>query len=106
MTSIANKSDFAPVSICFEEDSINQLFAELLESIGVKVQIVEKISNAPKETRIITEPQFFPDLTHDLRQHCLLVGNKGSLEGLNVPTLSRPLTAEKIHSALEQFLKA
>ncbi|MBN8549547.1 MAG: hypothetical protein J0M12_09550 [Deltaproteobacteria bacterium] len=106
--SAANESDYTSalctVSICFADPMINHLFSELLEARGVKTAIVPTIEAAARETKIITEPQFFPDIETTRHGECLVVGNKESLKSLNVLSLSRPLTEEKIESALEQFL--
>ena len=83
---------------------INHLFSELLEARGVKTAIVPTIEAAAKETKIITEPQFFPEVETTRHAACLVVGNKDSLRNLNVLSLSRPLTEDKIETALAQFL--
>lgn len=104
MVKSANTPDFGAVAVCFEDPSINQLFAELLEAHGVCVRILGSVINAENGTRIITEPRYFPLLTEGLRRQCLLVGNKGSLAGYQVQTLSRPLTEEKVEEAIQRFL--
>jgi hypothetical protein len=105
----ANQSDYSEalctVSICFADPMINHLFSELLEARGVRTRIVSDITEAVKETKIITEPQFFPDLEPSQRTSCLIVGNKESLKEVEALSLSRPLTEEKIESALADFLK-
>lgn len=106
----ANNSDYSSalcsVSICFADPVINHLFSELLEARGVKTAIVPSVDAAAKETKIITEPQFLPDVEVSRRSTCLVVGNKESLKNLDVLSLSRPLTEEKIETALAQFLGA
>jgi len=106
---VANQSDYSStlctVSICFADPTINDLFSALLEARGVKTAIVTTVDQAPKETKIITEPQFFPQLDAERHNACLVVGNKESLKNLNVLSLSRPLTEEKIETALAQFLR-
>lgn len=106
----ANESDYSAalctVSICFADPVINHLFSELLEARGVKTAIVPSVGAAPKETKIITEPQFFPSIDAARHSACLVVGNKDALKNLNVLSLSRPLTEEKIETALAQFLGA
>jgi len=82
------------------------MFADLLRAIGVQAQILDSINQLQAETRIITEPQFLPRLRPEQAEKCLIVGNKGVLEGLPVQSLSRPLTEEKIETALSQFLNS
>jgi hypothetical protein len=92
------------IAICFQDDTINYLFAGLLESRGVHTTIVETVENLSPSTRLITEPLYLGHLSSDSLQHCLVVGNKESLKGLSTVTLSRPLTEEKIENAISEFL--
>lgn len=92
------------VSICFEEEEINHLFSELLRSRGVATRILKSVDEANGETKVITEPQYFPRIPADYKNSCLIVGNKESLKGLTGVHLSRPLTEFKIESAIESFL--
>lgn len=93
------------ISICFAEPEINNLFSELLRSKGMKTRIVDSVQQVSGETKIVTEPQFFPEIPTAYRNECLIVGNKDSLKGLTGVTLSRPLTEDKIEFALQQFLE-
>ncbi len=92
------------IAICFQDDTINYLFAGLLESRGIHTTIVETVENLDATTKLITEPLFLGHLSNDKLQHCLVVGNKESLKGLSAITLSRPLTEEKIELAISEFL--
>lgn len=94
-----------PVAIHFQDEVISELFSELLEARGVRTWIVEALDALPAELRVVTEPQFLPLLNEEARSRCLLVGNKDSLKGLEVLSLSRPLTEEKVETALEKFLQ-
>lgn len=100
-----NKRTRLPVvSICFAEEEINHLFSELLRSRGVPTRILQHVSEANGETKVITEPQYFPQIPDSYKQSCLIVGNKESLKGLTGVLLSRPLTEFKIETAIESFL--
>ena len=81
------------------------LFSELLEVRGVHTQIIASPMTIPLNARIITEVQYFSNLPSECRSQCLVVGNKDSLKGIDALTLSRPLTEEKIESALAAFLQ-
>lgn len=101
----ANTSDFWPVTICFEDRSITQLFAELLEVRGIRTQVVESPGDLPTDSKIITEPQFLSLLTPEQKQHCLIVGNPDAARDTEILLLARPLTEEKIESAIARLLK-
>jgi hypothetical protein len=105
MSDIANSPDFPRVAVCFQDDSINMLFSALLEAHGVEAIIVGNIEAVPTDVRIITEPQYFPKLNQDLRKNCLLVANANTKENLQVPILTRPLTEEKVESAIKHLLR-
>lgn len=92
------------VSIYFAEAEINLLFSELLRAKGLRTRILSSVSEADGHTKIITEPQYFPDLPEIYQGTCLVVGNKDSLKGINGVHLSRPLTEAKIEQALAEFL--
>ncbi|RIL08634.1 MAG: hypothetical protein DCC75_08395 [Proteobacteria bacterium] len=92
------------VCIYFQEEEINELFSDLLRAHGARTRILSDISQAPQDTRVITEPQFFPQLNPSLWRRCLVVGNKESLKGIDTLCLSRPLTESKIEAALKNFL--
>lgn len=92
------------VSIYFEEEEINQLFSELLRSKGVKTRVLGSLEELSGATRIVTEPQYFPQLPSAYKGSCLLVGNKESLKGLSGVHLPRPLTESKVESAIDAFL--
>jgi len=81
------------------------LFSELLEVRGVHTKIAESPQTVPLNTRVITEIQYFSELPKECRMQCLVVGNKDALRGIDALTLSRPLTEEKIESALAAFLQ-
>ncbi len=92
------------VSIYFEETEINLLFSELLRAKGLRTRILSSAEEADGFTKIITEPQYFPDLPAPYKKDCLVVGNKESLKGISGVHLSRPLTEAKIEQALLEFL--
>ena len=100
----ANSSDFREVSILFADEVITGLFAELLESRGVKTKILAKADDHNENTRIVTEPQFFGLLDSLSQARCLVVGNKEIVDQIAAIGLTRPLTEQKIESALEEFL--
>lgn len=92
------------VTICFEKDTISELFSELLRARGIKTRIITSLNEAQGETKIITEPQYMPKLPNEYKLECLIVGNKESLKGLPGVQLSRPLTEQKIEAAFSRFL--
>lgn len=98
-------SDFAPVAIFFQDPTITELFSELIAVRGVPTLSLNSLDRLSPGTKIVTEAGQFPRLSPSYHDKCLIVGNKESLEGLNVLTLSRPLTEEKIETALGQFLR-
>lgn len=101
----ANSSDYTPVCVFFEDETINEVFSDLLQARGVTTRVLSSIAEAGKDTKIITEPRFFPMLDSTCHGKCLIVGNKDALHGLSVLSLSRPLTEEKIEAALSRFLR-
>lgn len=101
----ANLADFVPVCICFEDETINEIFSALLEARGIHTRILSDIQEAGQNSKVITEPQYFPKLDPTCQTKCLLVGNKDRLSGTSALALSRPLTEEKIEQALSQFLR-
>lgn len=105
-TTAANSADFCPVTICFQDPQITLLFAELLAVRGVEVHMSPDLKEFDGSTKIITEPFFFPRIPASLQSGCLLVGDQESLNGLQSLQLCRPLTEDKVESALNHFLKA
>jgi hypothetical protein len=101
-----NTTDFAPVCIYFTDEVINELFAELLAVRGVEARIVHSVEAVPGNARIITEPHLFPALAPTQRSRCLVVGDRTAVAGLHAFALTRPLTEEKIETALGQLLGA
>ena len=100
-----NNTDFSTVSILFEDRVITHLFSELLKVRGVETKIISDISQVTGETRIITEPQYFPEIPNELQNKCLIVGDKEAVKELPTASLERPLTEDKIENALLDFLK-
>ena len=94
------------VTICFEEDIINNLFSELLRSRGVATRIVTSPNEISHSLKVITEPQFAPLIPDALQNECMVVGNKESLKTCRGVRLARPLTEQKIESAITEFLRA
>ena len=97
--------DCSLVSICFADGAINQIFAALLRAQGVPTRVVPNLHGLTGETRVITEPQFFPDLSPRYFDRTLLVGNSATVQDVPVLTLTRPLTEAKIEHALARFLR-
>lgn len=107
-TAIANLDDFAAVGVCFHEQLISYLFADLLEARGVPTKILRHLTESPMVSKIITEPHFVEALSEAQRRECLVVGTAESLTpfaelGTNV--LSRPLSEEKIDAALMRLFE-
>ncbi|MDC0358501.1 hypothetical protein OAO01_06765 [Oligoflexia bacterium] len=94
------------IAICFEEPAITFLFSKLLQANGCTTTVLEKVSDLAGDAKIITEPQYFPQIQKEYQDRCLLVGNKDAVKDLPVLTLSRPLTEAKIEHALEHFLSS
>jgi hypothetical protein len=90
--------------VCFADESINHIFAALLRAQGVPTRVVHELHTLSGETRVITEPQYFPSVPQRYIQRTLVVGNCEGLEEAPVLTLSRPLTEAKIERALSRFL--
>lgn len=93
------------VGVYFQDEDINILFCDLLRAQGIETNILSALDAAQTNTRIVTEPIYFPQLSPEQQSRCLVVGNKEALKTVTALSLSRPLTEEKIFSALRQFLK-
>lgn len=98
---VANSVDLPSVLVCFQDRAISELFADLLVSRGVKPVLAESLHAAPPLTRIVTEPSFFPQLTREQIQHCLIVGPKKTLKNLEARCLEQPLTEDGVELALD-----
>ena len=94
------------IYILFEDEDIREVFSELLQALGTKTQIVASTEGLPEAASIVTEPCFYEALTQSQRPKSLVIGNKAALEKISTPTLSRPLTEEKIEVALGTLLGA
>lgn len=92
------------VWVWFEDETIATLFSSLVEAKGYSTMQLLPGSQLSEDSWLVTEPQYLPQLSHVKPQRCLLVGSKGALQGYTGPTLSRPLTEEKVEQALEGFL--
>ena len=92
------------VSIYFEDPDISELFSRLLEVRGISTKMPACINDIQPGDRVITEPQYYSSLEQASSKNCLLVGNKNVLRDLDAVLLSRPLTEEKIESAISEFL--
>lgn len=99
--SVANSADFPSVSICFQDREIGALFAELLTSRGITPIVAATPSAAARDTKIVTEPCFFSDLTSEQAKHCLIVGPKKALKSIKARCLEQPLTEDGVESALD-----
>lgn len=100
----ANSADFRTVAIFFQDAGINELFSALLQSRGERTQVIHSTNELSDISLLITEPQLFEQLPQSYNGKCMLVGNKNALKGLNAICLTRPLTEEKIESAIVQLL--
>jgi len=100
----ANSSDYYPIAIYFCDLEISYLFAELIESQGYKAEIVDSVEDATKETHIITEPAIFDRLPNWSKAQCLVVGDVNTTKNGQATYLLRPLSEEKIETALYTFL--
>ncbi len=91
------------IYILFEDEDVRLVFSELLEALGRKTQIINNPSGLPENASVVTEPAFYKDLLPIQRAKSLVIGNKNALTNIETPTLSRPLTEEKIEAALATF---
>jgi hypothetical protein len=94
-----------PVSVCFADRRIGELFIELLRARGVCAESIEDFGVLAAETRIITEPSFLPALPQCLLPRTLLVGNCSPASAGTALVLTRPLTEDKVERALRSFLR-
>ena len=101
---IANSCDQLCISICFKDQGIAQLFADLLQARGVKPLLIASPLLASTETRIVTEPIFFQQLDQVQSARCLVVGPKRSLNGITARCLEQPLTEQSVESALDYLV--
>ena len=99
-----NNKDTELVGIFFTDSDVASIFTELLQSQGAPACMLSDPTELRNHTRIITEPRYFPEIRPEHYQKCLIVGNKDCLLSLPLPTLSRPLTEEKVLDALAAFL--
>ena len=97
---IANNCDRSAVTICFIDQQIGELFADLLTSCGVQTIISSSVEEAPKGSKVVTEPRFFERLSREQVKHCLIVGPKTSLRDIKARCLEQPLTEETVEQAL------
>ena len=93
------------IYILFEDEDIRLVFAELIECLGKKTEIISSPNGLPENASIVTEPRFYPELLPTQKLKSLVIGNKTSLEKISTPSLSRPLTEEKIEMALATLLQ-
>ena len=96
--------ELAPVTVLFCEPAITFLFSELLRSRGIETAIAEDVTEIQPTAKVITEPRYYSGLPESVRSQCLVVGNKDALKSVDALSLSRPLTEEKIETALSRFL--
>ena len=73
-------------------------------SLGAWMLSSSNPNQAQGETKIITEPQYMPLVPEVYRTECLIVGNKESLKSCDGIKLSRPLTEQKIETAIAALL--
>ncbi len=98
------ETDHPEISIFFHDKHIGLLFSELLRGMGYSTTLVRNISEVNAETKIITEPIYYPEIGQTQKGRCLLIGSAESLKGLDTLSISQPLTESKINSALKEFL--
>lgn len=92
------------IFILIEDEDLSLLFAELVEAHGREAEIVRSEQYIPLSARVLTEPRYYQSLSDQQKESSLVIGNKTALESICTPTLARPLTEEKIISALDKFL--
>jgi len=102
--SSGSRFDCGPVTVCFQDSKIGLLFAELISASGLQTRLLRDIRDFDGRTRIITEPYFFPRIPEECHGQCLVVGDRESLKGVSALCLCRPLTEEKVETALSRFL--
>ena len=102
---IANSVDIPCVLVCFQDREIGELFADLLVSRGVKPVLTESVKDAPQQTRIVTEPCFFPQLSPEQARHCLIVGPKRTIKSIDARCLEQPLTEDGVEEALDYLAR-
>lgn len=88
------------IYILFEDEDVRLVFSELLQAIGTRTEIITSLEGVPECAAVVTEPCFYQRLLPSQKQKSLIIGNKTALANITTPTLSRPLTEEKIESAL------
>jgi hypothetical protein len=98
------RSKEKPVAICFADTDITFAFAELLQAMGIPVELMADLKHFVGNQRLVTEPQYLHYLDDESKNRTLVVGNKETLPEDGSIALSRPLTQEKIEVALETFL--
>lgn len=91
------------IAIFIEDISIASLFSELAEAHGAITRIAFNAQQIAGASRVITEPQFFPLLTKEQKKNTLVVSNGENFKDAKV-TLRRPLTAERVETALDKLI--
>lgn len=93
------------IGILFFNHAISLLFSELLNSRGIEaVQISDPI-DCSNYHKVITEDSYIKYLSEDLLSKSIIVGSCEFIDSNKVHQLTRPLTEEKIESALRYLLE-
>lgn len=100
----AQPNSIPPVAVLFRERIVTMLFADLVAVHGSAVQVIKDISELRPGRKLITEVQYYEQLDEPQRASCLVVGSSEQLRRVTAPSLSQPLTEEKVERALENFL--
>lgn len=93
-----------PIAVCFQDQRIATLFAELIKARGNTPLLVSQIEEAHATTRVITEPELFEELPAPADHFCLIVGNREVATPTQTVQLTQPLSEAKIEAALDKFL--
>jgi hypothetical protein len=94
----------SPIAVCFQDQRIATLFAELIKARGNTPLLVSQIEDAHCTTRVITEPELFEELPAPADHFCLIVGNREVTTPTQTVQLTQPLSEAKIEAALDKFL--
>lgn len=100
----ANTIDYPPIVICFRDEEISYLFAELVEAEGYPTRIVSDLATVTDETHVILESSLIESLPTHLTNSCLVVGDSATRVPISAVPLLRPLSEDKIDLAFSQFL--
>lgn len=103
-TSSKTSAEKAQVAVYFHDKAIQTLFSELLELRGVNTAHIRSPGELTEYKKGITEIQFLDFLLPRSKTDGLLIGDQRELADCPVISLSRPLTGDKIETALQKLL--